>query len=1323
MENLENFENKYQITKTIRFGLTLKKSQKKNPSHLELKDLVDASEKRIIENSKKINNLTEKNFVSLCGNCIKEIEEYLESWKNVYTRGDQIYITRDYYKIIAKKAKFDTKITDTKENKPKSQLIKISSLKDVYFGKARKDYIFDYWKNNINILENQCSEFKPILKQYEIAINDTDKAHKKPHLVDFRKMFLSIVNRVCDTLEPIVNYSIVFENIDKLSDEERNKEIKTFVNEKNINREELYDNIKKIRDYFQVNGGYVPLGKVTLNKYTAQQKPNLYKDEIEKIINELKLKELIDKLKGKDIKEYFQNSDKCSNFKNKDLSVVEQVQMFKYKAIPIASRFYLKEYFNLETNNILNEIGKQYSPDYDYSKLETEDEKQNFSLSKYPIKVAFNYAWENLARFTYSSNVNFPEEECKNFLNNNFKDDNDKDIAENANFKLYADLLCLADNIAALEYNDIKEQEKIKEKINKIKEIIEKHTPDKSSEEYKQAEQVEKEYKQVKKEMKDKDKKTKEKIREENKELIEEYEQKKHLLVFDKYFPKIKSEDILKYLQKSKNEKKQIREDKQNEVYNAFLKAKQEIGLIRGDRKNKIKKYKELTDKFKDLAVSFGKNFADLRDKFREEHEINKINYCGIVVEDKNKDRYLLLQPINNKKDTANYSNTKIYETKDGELTTYQVKSLTSKTLNKMIKNPGGDNKDFHSCGGIDPEKAKQKWNKYQNNSSFIDALIKALTESDMANKQNWKEFNWNFKKCNDWKKISKEIDKKSYILQCGKISKETINDLVNNNNCLLLPIVNQDITSKTRENKNQFSKDWQMIFDDTIKEYRLHPEFSIVYRQPTPDYPKPGEKRYSRFQMIANMQCEIMPQTDEYKSKKEQIEQFNNKKFQEDVVKEFNNKVEKNIGKDFYVFGIDRGLKQLATLCVLDNKGVIQGDFEIYTREFNQETKQWQHSFLEKRHILDLSNLRVETTISINGNPCKKQVLVDLSEIKVKDKDNSGQYKDNLQKIKLKQLSYIRELQYQMQCYSEKVKNFINLFKMDKYENGIYRFKKFNKENEEDIKNKIKQCELISKYKEGKEYSDLPIETFKNMLEDFKYYDDNKLDIKKQKLCELDAADKLKSGIVANMVGVITYLLESDKYRDKTYISLENLNRAFYEQKDGITGQTISREIDFKEQENLKLAGVGTYQFFEMQLLKKLFKIQRGNKIVNLVPPFRSVSNYNQIVKYDTNKKEGNEYVYPFGIVNFVDPSYTSQCCPWCDEKAKDKFSRNSGKGKNSLLCETCNFSTIKNKEKNSDKKDTKKDLNLEYIQNGDQNGAYHIALKLLKDLPKTTK
>ena len=87
------------------------------------------------------------------------------------------------------------------------------------------------------------------------------------------------------------------------------------------------------------------------------------------------------------------------------------------------------------------------------------------------------------------------------------------------------------------------------------------------------------------------------------------------------------------------------------------------MGFLRGEQKGRIRKYKDLTNGFKTIATNYGRNFAELRDKFREQNEINKISYCGIIVEDSNNDRYLLLQPINDKNDTAEHNDTKIYET------------------------------------------------------------------------------------------------------------------------------------------------------------------------------------------------------------------------------------------------------------------------------------------------------------------------------------------------------------------------------------------------------------------------------------------------------------------------------------------------------------------------------------------------------------------------------------------------------------------------------------------------------------------------------------
>lgn len=1233
-------ENKYQITKTIRFGLTLKKSDKKNKTHQILLDLLNKSQQKIEETVKKANNKTEQDFVRNVRDCYNQMKAYLNGWQQVYERADQISLTKEYYKIIARKANFNGFWTISRFNKrrnvqeevrqPQTQLIKVSSLTTKYFDKPRKDYIVDYWRENLSTVRRLCNEFKLLLEQYETALHNDDKAHTKPHLVDFRKMFLSLCNRMSDTLVPLVNGSITFDGIDKLADEERNKAVKEFsAPEQRNERQALLQLIEEIRAYFESNGDNVPFGRVTLNKYTAQQKPQNYTDEIKEIIRELHIDTLVGDLQEQDVSNYFQVQKKFIVIESVSKSLVERVQMFKCKPIPVSVRLplaeYLSEHYGIDkkkAEKVLYEIGTPVSPAYDYSKLNS-DEKKDFSLENYPIKLAFDYAWENLAREIKNSGVDFPKEEAKRYLKDHF------DVSEETEeLQLYARLLFIKEKIATLSNegneNEVKDRKSIVDEIDDTFREIYYPYPC-------------------------------------NQNTFEGYE-----------------EDILKWIKYSKEERKLLKKKDKKEydnLKNHYEKAQQKMGLLRGEQKSKILKYKNLTNKFKTIAIDFGKSFAGLRDKFREENEINKITYCGIIVEDENVDRYLLLQPINDKNDTAKQNDTKIYETESGELTTYQVKSLTSKTLNKMIKNVGGY-QDFHSCGGIDSKFAKEKWEIYQNNDGFLKALKKALTGSAMAKDQNWSEFSWDFSGCKTYDAIAKEVDKKSYVLQKGKISIEKITDLVNNDGCLLLPIVNQDITSKTRVLKNQFSKDWQMIFDENLKEYRLHPEFAITYRQPTPDYPQPGEKRYSRFQMIGGFQCEIVPQSDDFISKKEQIEVFNDKKAQEQKVSDFNGKI--NLGNDYFVIGIDRGIKQLATLCVLNGKGEIQGDFEIYTRTFDDVKKQWIHLLSYKTGILDLSNMRVETTVE------GKKVLVDLSAIKTKD-ENGNYTKENLQTVKLKQLAYIRKLQYKMQYDEKSVLDFVEKHKA-----------------EEEIQSHI--SELISPYKEGERFADLPMAQIKDMLEQFKTLCEEKRDKEKRELCELDAADDLKSGVVANMVGVVAYLVE--KYDYKVYVSLENLCRAYRFATDGLNGQTLPStsqdpDVDFKEQENLVLAGVGTYRFFEMQLLKKLFKMQQDEKIINLVPAFRSVDNYEKLVKCD--KENGDKYVnYPFGIVRFVDPKNTSHRCPNC---GSTKVSRRN----NVITCNDCGFSTANHSTGTS---------HLKFITNGDDNGAYHIAKKTFENL-----
>lgn len=431
----------------------------------------------------------------------------------------------------------------------------------------------------------------------------------------------------------------------------------------------------------------------------------------------------------------------------------------------------------------------------------------------------------------------------------------------------------------------------------------------------------------------------------------------------------------------------------------------------------------------------------------------------------------------------------------------------------------------------------------------------------------------------------------------------------------------------------------------------------------------------------------------------------------------------------DYVVIGIDRNIKQLATLAVLDKEGKILGDFDIYKRTFNYITSQWEHECVEKRHILDLSNLRVEA--KANGN----KVLVDQSLTLVKEVRNTpGKYPVlvNRSTIKLKQLAYIRKLQYQMQTNEDAVLALIDDIDPDYIEFNI------------ELETRIKNSKIISPYGEGKAYADLPITRMREMIFQLRDIINNGNDQhEKDKLIDLDATDDLKRGIVANMIGVVNFILA--KYDYKAFVSIENLYRAWGGARDGLDGRYLPStnqdpDMDFMQQQNQLLAGLGIYQIFEMQLLEMFSEVQKNRDISHYAPLFLSINGYKNIVKNLTAKKDAIYHSKAFGIVRFIDPRGTASRCPIC---GKSNINRNF-KQANIVRCkeEKCGFISIWSEDqlestnpdterplftseefefikKNNERVTKKKsDKNLHYIHNGDDNGAYHIALKTVDNL-----
>jgi len=121
METIE-----YQFSKTLRFGLTLKDHERKNKTHQTFKDLIGVSAQRIKEDASRDHDKTEQQLVTSVAACVKLMHQYLDAWEKIYRRTDQLALTKDFYKQMAKKACFDAYWLDNKERKqPQSQIIAI----------------------------------------------------------------------------------------------------------------------------------------------------------------------------------------------------------------------------------------------------------------------------------------------------------------------------------------------------------------------------------------------------------------------------------------------------------------------------------------------------------------------------------------------------------------------------------------------------------------------------------------------------------------------------------------------------------------------------------------------------------------------------------------------------------------------------------------------------------------------------------------------------------------------------------------------------------------------------------------------------------------------------------------------------------------------------------------------------------------------------------------------------------------------------------------------------------------------------------------------
>ena len=134
----------------MRFWLNQPNKKWDFKTHLEFKNFTEKSFQNIeneLASNGKYNIGEEEQLIKKISAFVEQLKIQLWYWKVFYQRYDLIAINKDYYKILARKAKFDAMWEISKSNKyikvkqPQASQISLSSLK-IW---NRSDSIIQYW--------------------------------------------------------------------------------------------------------------------------------------------------------------------------------------------------------------------------------------------------------------------------------------------------------------------------------------------------------------------------------------------------------------------------------------------------------------------------------------------------------------------------------------------------------------------------------------------------------------------------------------------------------------------------------------------------------------------------------------------------------------------------------------------------------------------------------------------------------------------------------------------------------------------------------------------------------------------------------------------------------------------------------------------------------------------------------------------------------------------------------------------------------------------------------------------------------------------------
>jgi hypothetical protein len=663
-------------------------------------------------------------------------------------------------------------------------------------------------------------------------------------------------------------------------------------------------------------------------------------------------------------------------------------------------------------------------------------------------------------------------------------------------------------------------------------------------------------------------------------------------------------------------------------------------------------------NEFRPVAMAIGKLKAEIMALEQEKVEARLLKYWAHIVK-KDSQYFLLLIPKEKMQDAKRFLDELDKSLKeDGEYILYSFNSLTLRALNKLIRTNLDKEQTRLQTDAVTlyQEVLRGKYPKLQNlDFNGFDKEIKAIAENSYVNEE---EFRF-------------VLERAAYYRFEKKLSEETIDKLRNDFNTRLFKISAYDFERKIMGEMKEHPKLWQKFWEsENQKEQfpvRLNPELRLFYRPKREQKdPKKQKNRFSKEHFGAAF-------TITQNAAKKRIDTaFAQEKALLEMVRKFNEEVIsifiREKGDDLYYYGIDRGQRELATLCVVRFS---KEQYEVMLKDGTVKKFDKPIPAPIKLYRIKDEHLQNSKEIVIDSAGNKKAITM------FKNPSYFIDDKEKFEEIESPCIDLtIAKLIKGKIVLNGDIRTYIELKKASGKRQLFEKFAKIDCSARIEFDEVEKRFQIKSKptEKEREPYQFLPyyqprqekIVPRAEIQKDFQEY--------LNKLCSgerteedisIEKINHLRDAITSNMVGIIAFLFE----QFPGIINLENLHsRDDIERHFRKSNEDISRRL-------------------EWSLYKKFQKF-------GLVPP-----RLRQTVFLRENElKEGNR-LNQFGIIHFIPTEGTSARCPYCSTKNTGKERKEEKFKEHAFICKACEFNTENPKPP------------FEFIKNSDDVGAYNIA------------